>query len=107
MSENINVLPLLRTDYYQNFNIRPRGFWESEFTKEEKKQIYYQIGQDKEFLRRYKLTRKIVEKQMSIDRIDKDKYLLTRFGTKRNKTDIHPTYVYQFQHKEIEGLAFR
>ena len=101
LSENINVLPLLRTDYYQNFNIRPRGFWESEFTKEEKKQIYYQIGQDKEFLRRYKLTRKIVEKQMSIDRIDKDKYLLTRFGTKRNKTDIHPTYVYQFQHKEI------
>ena len=38
---------------------------------------------------------------MSIDHMDKDKYLLTRFGTKRNKTDIHPTYVYQFQHKEI------
>ncbi len=99
LSQNINILPQLRTDYYQNFNIRPRGFWESEFTKEEKKQLHYQIGQDKDFLKKHKLTRKIVEKQMSIDLFDNDKYLLTRFGTKKSNSDIHPTYVYQFKPK--------
>lgn len=101
LSLNIDLFPSLRTDYYQNFNIRPHGFWESEFTKQERKQLHYLIGQDRDFLRQHKLSRKIVEKQINIDPIDDTTYLLTHFGVRKSNLNEHPTYIYQFK-SEIE-----
>ncbi len=92
----MDILPTLKIDYYQNFNIRPHGFWKSEFTKKEHKQLLYQIGQDKDFLRKNRLTRKIVEKQMVIDPLDENSYQLTLFGARKFNTEEHPVFIYQF-----------
>mgnify|MGYP001030711193 CR=1 FL=1 len=97
LSLEIDVLPSLKTDYYQNYNIRPHGFWKSEFTKKERKQLHYQIGQDKEFLQKNRLTRKIVEKQMTIDPLYENSYQLTLFGVRKSNAEEHPVYIYQFK----------
>lgn len=77
--KGIDLFTTLRTDYYNNFKIRPHGFWSSEIDKKTRKQLLYLIGNDKDFLRKHKLTRKIIEKQAAIDPIDENNYLLTIF----------------------------
>lgn len=83
-TKQIDLFIELRTDYYSNFKIRPHGFWEPELDKSKRKQLLYQIGNDKVFLSKYKLSRKIVEKQATIDPIAQNKYLITIFGSDEN-----------------------
>lgn len=80
LSKGINLFNELRTDYYCNFRIRPHGFWKDKMDKKERKQMLYQIGNDKPFLKQYKLSRKIIEKQTVIDPLDNKEYLLTVFN---------------------------
>lgn len=77
--KGIDIFDNLRTDYYSNFKIRPQGFWEDRIEKKERKQLLYQIGNDKEFLKKYNVTRRIVEKQAAIDYLNEKNYLLTFF----------------------------
>lgn len=81
LSRGIDLFTELRTDYYCNFKIRPHGFWEDKIEKRERKQLLYQIGNDKSFLQKYELNRKIIEKQTAIDIVEdnKNEYLLTVF----------------------------
>lgn len=77
--KGIDIFDDLRTDYYSNFKIRPQGFWEDKIEKKERKQLLYQIGNDKAFLKKYNVTRRIVEKQAAIDYLKEKNYLLTFF----------------------------
>lgn len=77
--KDIDIFDNLRTDYYSNFKIRPQGFWKDRIEKKERKQLLYQIGNDKEFLKKYNLTRRMVEKQAAIDYLNEKNYLLTFF----------------------------
>lgn len=79
-SKGIDLFETLRTDYYSNFKIRPHGFWTPQIDKKKRKQLLYQIGNDKVFLKKHKLTRHVVEKQAAIDPIEDNKYLLTIFS---------------------------
>lgn len=79
LSKGIDLFVQLRTDYYANFTLRPPGFWMDRLDKLMKKKLLYQIGQDREFLRKYGLTRKMVEKLAAIDLIDDQTFLLTLF----------------------------
>ena len=86
LSKDINLFGTLRTDYYNNFRRKPQGFWEDEIGKQRKKQLLYQIGQDKTFLNKYGLNRKILEKHTAIDTLNKNTYQLTLFLPEGNKT---------------------
>lgn len=86
LSKGIDKLDMLKQDYYSNFSRRPQGFWEGQIDKKERKQLLYQIGQDKPFLKKHNLTRHIIEKQTSIDYISENCYLLTVFLLKNDKT---------------------
>lgn len=77
--KGIDLFTTLRTDYYGNFTRKPHGFWEDKLDKKVRKRLLYEIGQDKSFLKKYKINRKIVEKHTAIDIISADKYLLTIF----------------------------
>ena len=79
LSKGVDLFSALRSDYYGNFRIRPNGFWCETMDKQKRKQLLYIIGQDKDFLRKYNLTRKIVEKQTMIDELSGNEYLLTIF----------------------------
>ncbi len=81
LSRGIDLFTELRTDYYCNFKIRPHGFWEDKIEKRERKQLLYQIGNDRPFLQKYGLNRKIIEKQTAIDIVENsdNEYLLTVF----------------------------
>lgn len=81
LSKGINLYSTLRIDYYYNFKIRPKGFWTQTMDKSEIKRVRYAIGQDKEFLTKHKLSRKIIEKQTSIEK-EGENYLLIVFLTK-------------------------
>ncbi len=78
-TKDIDLFDELRTDYYNNFKIRPHGFWESTLEKKVRKQLLYQIGNDKPFLKKHLLDRKTIEKQTAIDPMDENTYLLTIF----------------------------
>lgn len=78
-SKNIELFHTLKADYYSNFTRRPQGFWAERLDKKKRKQLLYQIGQDKAFLKRYNLNRKIVEKQAAIDPLSNNSYELTIF----------------------------
>lgn len=71
-SKKIDLVAILRTDYYHNFRLRPHGFWTLTFDKQTKKRLIYEIGQNKEFLKKYNLTRRIIEKQTIIDTLADD-----------------------------------
>lgn len=71
-NKNIDLAATLRTDYYHNFRLRPHGFWTPTFDKQTKKRLIYEIGQNKEFLRKHNLTRRIIEKQTIIDTLADD-----------------------------------
>lgn len=79
LSKDIDLFQYLRADYYNNFNRRPQGFWEEQIDKKTRKQLLYQIGQDKSFLNQNKLNRKIIEKQTAIDLVSDNNYQLTIF----------------------------
>lgn len=79
LSKDIDLFQSLRTDYYNNFNRRPQGFWEEQIEKKARKQLLYQIGQDKTFLLKHCLNRKTIEKQTAIDLISDNNYQLTIF----------------------------
>lgn len=87
LSKGIDLFNLLRQDYYNNFTRRPQGFWEERIDKKAKKQLLYQIGQDKDFLKKYNLTRNIIEKQTAVDYISENTFLLTVFLLKNDKID--------------------
>lgn len=86
LSKGIDLFDVLRQDYYSNFSRRPQGFWSERIDKKTRKQLLYQIGQDKSFLQGHSLTRKIIEKQTAIDYISENKYLLTVFLLKDDKS---------------------
>lgn len=75
----IDLSATLRTDYYSNFSKRPNGYWTEAMDKGERKRLLYLIGQDRAFLKKHSLTRKIVEKQTMIDHLGGNEYLLTIF----------------------------
>lgn len=89
LSRGIDLFTELRTDYYCNFKIRPHGFWDDKIEKRERKQLLYQIGNDKPFLQKYGLNRKIIEKQAAIDIVENsdNEYLLTVFLQKDNSVE--------------------
>lgn len=87
ITKDIDLFPILRADYYHNFTRRPQGFWEDTLGKQKRKQLLYQIGQDKAFLKKYNLTRKIVEKQAALDPVSDDALLLTIFLTDGDKAE--------------------
>lgn len=95
--QDIELFSELRTDYYSNFKIRPQGFWIDKLEKKERKQLLYQIGNDKEFLKKYGVTRKIVEKQAAIDWIDENKYLLTFFLKNEQNEPYQMSVDYAFE----------
>ncbi|NDV79461.1 B12-binding domain-containing radical SAM protein [Dysgonomonas sp. 511] len=78
-SKDIDLFHLLRSDYYSNFSRRPQGFWEDSLGKKARKQMLYNIGQDKEFLQKHGLNRKIIEKQTALDMLSDNEALLTIF----------------------------
>lgn len=91
-TKGIDLFIELRTDYYNNFQIRPHGFWEPQIDKKTRKQLLYRIGNDKGFLKQHQLNRKIIEKQAAIDPIGEGKYLLTIY----KKENLRPfTLKYQ------------
>lgn len=79
LSKDIDFFECLRTDYYNNFTRRPQGFWTDVMDKKQRKQLLYQIGQDRGFLSKYRLNRKIIEKQTAVDYISGNEYRLTVF----------------------------
>ncbi|MFV0418413.1 MAG: DUF4080 domain-containing protein [Dysgonomonas sp.] len=87
----IDVFDTLRKDYYSGFTRRPQGFWAERMDKKTRKQLLYQIGQDKEFLSKYSLTRRTIEKQTAIDIMEGDKYLLTVFSENGQSTFEYST----------------
>lgn len=89
LSRGIDLFTELRTDYYCNFKIRSHGFWDDKIEKRERKQLLYQIGNDKPFLQKYGLNRKIIEKQAAIDIVENsdNEYLLTVFLQKDNSVE--------------------
>ncbi len=89
LSRGIDLFTELRTDYYCNFKIRPHGFWDDKIEKRERKQLLYQIGNDKPFLQKYGLNRKIIEKQAAIDIVENsdNEYLLTVFLQQNNSVE--------------------
>lgn len=89
LTKGIDLFPLLRDDYYSNFNRRPQGFWKHSLEKRQRKQLLYTIGQDKDFLREHKLDRRIIEKMTTIDPLDDGKYLLTLFLEEGRKQLIY------------------
>ena len=87
LSNGIDLFDQLREDYYSCFKIRPHGFWENRMDKKIRKQLLHQIGLDKEFLKRFGLNSKIIEKQTAIDHLKENEYLLTIFcndGSRKN-----------------------
>ncbi len=92
-SKDIDAYEQLRDDYYDNFSQRPSRFWQEEMSKAERKTLLYQIGQDKPFLERYGLSRKIIKKQTTIHRLEINKYLLVLFlQNKESEKYIKITY---------------
>jgi len=92
LSQNIDLFNELREDYYSCFKIRPHGFWENPMDKKVRKKLLYQIGNDKDFLKHYKLNRRIIEKHTAIDKTGENTFLLTIFcndGSRPNPLFIH------------------
>lgn len=85
-SKGIDACDFLREDYYSNFKIRPTGYWSDDISKAERKKLLYTIGQDKDFLSKHNLTRKIIEKQTAINPLKDGGYFLTIFfGNKKQE----------------------
>ncbi|MCD7899994.1 MAG: B12-binding domain-containing radical SAM protein [Bacteroides sp.] len=93
LSKEIDLSEQLRIDYYGNFAIRPRGFWEDTLDKKTKKKVIHHISEDKIFLQKYQLTNRIIRKQTAINLLTENEYLLTIFLEKEDKVErIQITY---------------
>lgn len=92
-SKGIDLYSSLLDDYYNCFSSRPHGSWSNRMEKTVRKQLLYQIGQDKNFLQEHGLTRKIIEKQTAIDQVENEKYRLTIF-TEKNNSERHKQLEY-------------
>lgn len=95
LSKGINLFNELRVDYYCCFKIRPHGFWKNPMDKKLRKQLLYQIGNDKSFLKKHGLNRRIMEKQTAIDPLSDNNYLLTVFcadGSRENPLFIEYSF---------------
>lgn len=88
-SRKIDLLYFLRRDFYRHFSRRPKGFWEDKTDKKKRKQLLYQLAQDKEFLRTHALNREIIEKHTAIDPHPDGGYLLTLFLSGGDIREIH------------------
>lgn len=88
-SKGIDACDFLREDYYSNFKIRPTGYWSDDISKAERKKLLYTIGQDKDFLSKHNLTRKIIEKQTAINPLKDGGYLLTIFFGKKKQELVY------------------
>ena len=95
LNKGIDLFEFLRRDYYANFILRPSGFWDDVLDKKAKKRLLYEIGQDKSFLRKHGLNRKTIEKQVAINLISGQTYLLTLFLNEGKKTQ-HKEIIYEF-----------
>lgn len=87
--KGIEAFEQLRDDYYSNFTRRPQGFWADTMDKKQRKRMLYNIGQDREFLRKHNLERRTIEKMAAIDPIGEDKYLLTLFLDKERRQIVY------------------
>ncbi|NDV81456.1 B12-binding domain-containing radical SAM protein [Bacteroides sp. 51] len=95
LNKGIDLFESLRRDYYANFTLRPPGFWDDALDKKTKKRLLYDIGQDKSFLRKHGLNRKMIEKQAAINLISGPTYLLTLFLNEGEKT-LRKEIIYEF-----------
>lgn len=95
-SKGLDLFETLRKDYYMNFTRKPPGFWEDLLGKKRRNQLLYLIGQDKEFLNKHKLTRKMIEKYTSLDPLNDGTYLLTLFLPETKEAPIHLIYKKSF-----------
>lgn len=93
---NIDVFKLLRDDYYDNYNLRPHGFWREHLSKKEKKQLMNRVTMDNEYLRHHNLTKKKVEDYALIDPIDEQQAVITIFNERKSKEVPHPRLIYTF-----------
>ena len=87
--KGIEAFEQLRDDYYSNFTRRPQGFWADTMDKKQRKRMLYNIGQDRDFLRKHNLDRRTIEKMAAIDPIGEDKYLLTLFLDKERRQIVY------------------
>ena len=87
--KGIAAFEQLRDDYYSNFTRRPQGFWADTMDKKQRKRMLYNIGQDRDFLRKHNLDRRTIEKMAAIDPIGEDKYLLTLFLDKERRQIVY------------------
>jgi len=92
LSKGIDLFSALRTDYYHCFPTRPPGFWNHQLDKKTRKRLLYTIGNDKDFLNRHHLTRKIIEKRTVIDPVSANEYLLTVFPEEKQEI---MSYIYK------------
>jgi len=92
IAKDIDLFATLRTDYYHCFSTRPPGFWNHPLDKKTRKKLLYAIGNDKDFLNRNHLTRKIIEKRSAIDPVSENEYLLTVFPEDKQSSIISIKY---------------
>lgn len=90
ISKNINLLNLLRNDFYNNFKVRPTDvFWDDIIEKKEKKDLLNKISLDKDFIKYHNTTAYAIKKQTAIDRLEDNKFLLTMFDKGFPKSIIY------------------
>lgn len=92
---NIDVFPLLRADYYDNYTLKPHGFWEDKVEKKQKKAWLQEIIHNDEFLTANKLDPTQIEKFATIDPIDEQTLLITLFNCRKSKVEPHPSVEYK------------
>lgn len=93
---NIDVFHEMRDDYYDNYNLRPHGFWVDTMEKKEKKKLINSITLDQAFLQQNGLSKKEVEDYALIDLIDEEHAIITLFNKRCNKLEPHPRLIYNF-----------
>lgn len=94
---NIDIFPLLRADYYDNFTLKPHGFWTDKVEKKLKKAWLQEIIHNNEFLIANKLDPIQIEKFATIDPIDEQTLLITLFNCRKSKIEPHPSVEYKLK----------
>ena len=93
----ISIFHLLRNDYYDNYTLRPHGFWKDTRTKKEKKALLQRVLQDKEFLEENQLSATQIEKYATLDLISDKTVEITLFHVRENKQTPHPRFYYELK----------
>ena len=96
LARGIDIFELLRADYYDNYTLRPHGFWEEKTCKKQKKAWLQEILHNHEFLEANKLTKDQIEKYATLDLVsdDANTLLVTLFNRRKTKLEAHPTLHY-------------